>query len=89
MRYYSMGHFGRMKISINRESAISPATELLESHLPILNGSLETLAAQRAKHKIYLHLNNTNPILWDAGPERQLLDKLGIEVAVDGRKIEI
>ena len=63
--------------------------ELLESHLPILNGSLETLAAQRAKYKIYLHLNNTNPILWDAGPERQLLDKLQIEVAVDGRKIEI
>lgn len=73
------------------QSGISglPATELMESHLPILNGSLETLAAQRAKHKIYLHLNNTNPILWDAGPERQLLDKLGFEVAVDGRKIEI
>jgi pyrroloquinoline quinone biosynthesis protein B len=73
------------------QSGISdlPAAELLESHLPILNGSLETLAAQRAKHKIYLHLNNTNPILWDAGPERQLLDKLGFEVAADGRKIEI
>jgi pyrroloquinoline quinone biosynthesis protein B len=65
------------------------ASELLESHLPIVNGSLETLAAQQAKHKIYLHLNNTNPLLWDAGPERQLLDDLGIEVAVDGRKIEI
>jgi pyrroloquinoline quinone biosynthesis protein B len=59
-----------------RQSGISdlPAAELLESHLPIINGSLETLAAQQAKHKIYLHLNNTNPILWDAGPERQLLD---------------
>jgi pyrroloquinoline quinone biosynthesis protein B len=66
-----------------------PVTELLQSHLPILNGSLKTLAAQSARHKIYLHINNTNPILWDAGPERQQLDELGIEVAVDGRRIEI
>jgi pyrroloquinoline quinone biosynthesis protein B len=66
-----------------------PSTELLESHLAILDGSLKTLAAQSAKHKVYLHINNTNPILWDVGPERRLLDELGIEVAVDGRRIEI
>jgi pyrroloquinoline quinone biosynthesis protein B len=54
-----------------------------------LNGSLKTLAALNAKHKVYLHINNTNPILWDAGPERRQLDELGIEVAVDGRRIEI
>jgi pyrroloquinoline quinone biosynthesis protein B len=65
------------------------ATELLQSHLPILNGSLERLAAQPAKHKLYLHLNNTNPILWDSGPERRRLEEFGIEVAVDGRRIEI
>jgi pyrroloquinoline quinone biosynthesis protein B len=63
--------------------------QLLQSHLPILNGSLETLAAQPAKHKLYLHVNNTNPILWDSGPERKRLDELGIEVAVDGRRIEV
>jgi pyrroloquinoline quinone biosynthesis protein B len=66
-----------------------PSAELLESHLPILNGSLETLAAQHARHKVYLHINNTNPILWDSGPERQRLNELGIEVAADGRRIEI
>jgi pyrroloquinoline quinone biosynthesis protein B len=66
-----------------------PVTELLQSHLPILDGSLKTLAAQNARHKVYLHINNTNPILWDVGPERQLLDELGIEVAVDGGRIKI
>jgi pyrroloquinoline quinone biosynthesis protein B len=66
-----------------------PVSELLDSHLSILDGSLKTLAAQNAKHKVYLHINNTNPILWDAGPERQILDALGIEVAVDGRRIEL
>jgi pyrroloquinoline quinone biosynthesis protein B len=63
--------------------------ELLQSHLPISNGSLETLAAQPAKHKIYTHINNTNPVLWDSGPERRLLDKLGVRVAIDGMTIEV
>jgi pyrroloquinoline quinone biosynthesis protein B len=65
------------------------STELLQNHLPILDGSLKMLAAQRAKHKVYVHINNTNPILWDTGPERQLLDELKIEVAVDGMAIEL
>jgi pyrroloquinoline quinone biosynthesis protein B len=64
-------------------------TELLQSHLPILSGSLERLAAQPAEHKVYLHINNTNPILWNSGPERRRLDASGIEVAADGRRIEI
>jgi pyrroloquinoline quinone biosynthesis protein B len=64
-------------------------TELLQSHLPILSGSLERLTAQPAKHKVYLHINNTNPILWNSGPERRRLDEFGIEVAADGRRMEI
>jgi len=63
--------------------------ELLQSHLPILNGSIKTLAAQRARYKIYLHINNTNPILWGSGPERQLLNEMGIQVAADGMTIEL
>jgi pyrroloquinoline quinone biosynthesis protein B len=63
--------------------------ELLQSHLPILNGSLQTLAAQRAKHKIYIHINNTNPILWSGGPERRLLDEMGVQVAEDGMIIQL
>jgi pyrroloquinoline quinone biosynthesis protein B len=63
--------------------------ELLRSHLPILDGSLKTLAAQPAKHKIYVHINNTNPILWAGGPERRLLEKMGIQVAEDGMTIEL
>jgi pyrroloquinoline quinone biosynthesis protein B len=57
--------------------------ELFRGHLPISNGSLETLAAQRAKHKIYIHINNTNPILWPSGSERKLVNAMGIQVAAD------
>jgi pyrroloquinoline quinone biosynthesis protein B len=65
------------------------AGELLQSHFPILNGSLKTLAAQHAKHKIYIHINNTNPILWRGGPERRRLDEMGIQVAEDGMVIQL
>ncbi len=63
--------------------------ELLRSHLPISTGSLQTLAAIPAKQKIYLHINNTNPILWYDGPERKQLEGLGIQVALDGMEFEL
>jgi pyrroloquinoline quinone biosynthesis protein B len=63
--------------------------ELLRSHLPISMGSLKTLAGIRAKQKVYLHINNTNPILWDDSPERRVLDGFGIQVAADGMEFEL
>lgn len=65
------------------------AGELLRSHLPISTGSLKTLAGTPAKQKVYLHINNTNPILWNGSPERKQLDRFGIQVAVDGMEFEL
>jgi pyrroloquinoline quinone biosynthesis protein B len=65
------------------------AAELLQGHLPIFNGSLRTLAEIPANQKIYLHINNTNPILWDDSPERNRLDEFGIKVAADGMEFEL
>lgn len=39
--------------------------------------------------KVLIHINNTNPILNDAGPERAILKEHGIEVAVDGMAINL
>ena len=50
---------------------------------------MKMLAAQHAKHKIYVHINNTNPILWDKVPERRMLNELGIEVAMDGMALDL
>jgi pyrroloquinoline quinone biosynthesis protein B len=50
---------------------IRSTAELLQSHLPFSNGSLEKLAAQPAKHKIYTHINNTNPVLLDSHRKMQ------------------
>ena len=60
-------------------------------HVPIdgPGGSLELLAPLPVDRKIYIHINNTNPILLDDSPERLCLDRHGFEVAVDGLELEI
>jgi pyrroloquinoline quinone biosynthesis protein B len=63
--------------------------ELVQSHLPIQSGSLQTLSALPAKHKVYIHLNNTNPVLCAEGPERKRLDALNVQVGVDGMEFEL
>jgi pyrroloquinoline quinone biosynthesis protein B len=65
------------------------ATELWQSHLPISEGSLAALAQSRARQKVYLHINNTNPILWSHSRERKQLDESGIKVAADGMEFEL
>jgi pyrroloquinoline quinone biosynthesis protein B len=40
-----------------------------------------------AVRKVLIHINNSNPILRDDGPERQTLHAHGIEVAFDGMEI--
>ncbi len=60
-------------------------------HVPINGpgGSLELLSPLAIDRKVYIHINNTNPILLDDSPERLNLDRHGMEVAVDGLEIEI
>jgi pyrroloquinoline quinone biosynthesis protein B len=60
-------------------------------HLPIAgpHGSLNQLAALPAERKVYIHVNNTNPILLDDAPERRTLLERGMEVAVDGLEIKV
>jgi pyrroloquinoline quinone biosynthesis protein B len=38
---------------------------------------------------VYIHLNNTNPLLIENSPERQIVEAEGIEVAFDGMEMEI
>jgi pyrroloquinoline quinone biosynthesis protein B len=60
-------------------------------HLPISGpgGSLEQLAPLPIHRKIYIHINNTNPILLEDAPERRPLEQHGLEVAVDGLELQI
>ena len=60
-------------------------------HLPISGpgGSLEQLVPLPIDRKIYVHVNNTNPILLEDGPERRTLERRGLEVAADGLELQI
>lgn len=60
-------------------------------HLPIdgPDGSLEQLSELPVERKIYIHINNSNPILLEDSLERRLVEKRGIEVAMDGLEIRV
>ena len=60
-------------------------------HLPQSGegGMIEVLGRLPATtRKVLIHINNTNPILDEASPERRALDAAGIEVSFDGLAIE-
>lgn len=59
-------------------------------HMPIDggDGSLAALAGLRGR-RIYIHINNTNPILIEGSPERRRVEAAGWEVAKDGMVIAL
>jgi pyrroloquinoline quinone biosynthesis protein B len=61
-------------------------------HMPMNgpDGSLAALAGLGSglgKRRIYIHINNTNPVLIDGSPERARVEAAGWEVAADGLEI--
>ncbi|MHA6621939.1 pyrroloquinoline quinone biosynthesis protein PqqB [Pseudonocardia sp. DLS-67] len=60
-------------------------------HVPIdgPGGSLEQLAPLPIARKVYIHINNTNPILLDDSPERRMVEERGMEVAMDGLEVQV
>lgn len=61
------------------------------AHVPVggADGSLEGLGRLRAARKVYIHVNNTNPLLREDAPERAQAEAAGWEVAWDGMEIEL
>jgi pyrroloquinoline quinone biosynthesis protein B len=68
----------------------SAKTGLRMGHMPIdgEGGSLAALKGLVAR-RIYVHINNTNPILVEGSPERVAVERRGWEVAVDGMEIAL
>jgi pyrroloquinoline quinone biosynthesis protein B len=59
-------------------------------HVPIdgADGSLAALSDLPGR-RIYIHINNTNPILVAGSPERRRVEAAGWEVAADGMEIAL
>lgn len=60
-------------------------------HLPVSGpeGSLAWFAAIPARHRVYIHINNTNPMLNERGQEYGEVARAGVRVGADGDLIEI
>lgn len=84
-----------------RDDELGPAatTSREMGHLPLHgpDGSLAQLPALRdcltaaggVRRTIFVHMNNTNPILLADSPERRAVEDRGMEVAVDGLEVEV
>ncbi|MCZ4088953.1 pyrroloquinoline quinone biosynthesis protein PqqB [Sinorhizobium psoraleae] len=59
-------------------------------HMPIAGdgGSLDALAALNIHRKVYVHINNTNPI-WRPGSERVYVESRGFDVGFDGMEVHL
>lgn len=64
-------------------------TALEMGHLTIQDHSLDLLARLPAHQKIYIHINNTNPILALGSPERAAVEAAGLTVGWDGLEFEL
>ena len=70
---------------------LSPKTGRRMGHISISGeeGSMTRLAGVDAGRRIFIHLNNSNPVLREDSPERQSVESAGWEVAYDGMELSL
>lgn len=52
-------------------------------------GSVASLAPLNIARKIYIHINNSNPVLREGSPERKAVEAAGWEVSYDGMEVKL
>lgn len=74
-----------------RELGISTRTARQMDHLPIggRDGSLEQLGSLPCRHRVYTHINNTNPVLLEDSVERATVVRAGLTVGFDGWHVRL
>ena len=70
---------------------ISAFTASAMGHVPIggPEGSLRKVSPLPVRRKIYVHINNTNPILTEDSPECREVLRAGMEIGRDGLEIDL
>jgi pyrroloquinoline quinone biosynthesis protein B len=60
-------------------------------HLPVSgpDGSLAQLARLPSHHRVYTHINNTNPMLIEDGAERAMVEAAGLSIGTDGMRFTL
>lgn len=52
-------------------------------------GSMAAFRALSVERRIYVHMNNSNPVLRDGSPERREAERAGWEIAFDGMEVRL
>ena len=67
------------------------ATAREMGHVPVSgnDGSLRALAGLQRPRKVFIHVNNTNPMLDESGPEYREVQAAGWEIAEDGWQLSL
>ena len=82
------GTFWSSNELIATNSTTSGATAHQMGHVPV-EETLVQLAEVRCPRKIFLHINNTNPMLDEASPQYRQVRSAGWEVAEDGWQFDL
>ena len=53
------------------------------------DGAIAAFRDLGVKRRIFIHINNSNPVLLDNSPERQLAEAAGWEIAYDGMEVRL
>jgi pyrroloquinoline quinone biosynthesis protein B len=74
-----------------KRSGIGGRTARAMGHVPVSGseGSLKWLGGLKAAHRAYIHINNTNPMLNQSGPEHRLVGERGVRVSADGDELNL
>jgi pyrroloquinoline quinone biosynthesis protein B len=73
---------------LSRVRAGAPGAAAM-GHLPIKDGTLPFLAALPSRYRVYVHINNTNPIFAPGSPERAAVESAGVTVGHDGLSFDL
>jgi pyrroloquinoline quinone biosynthesis protein B len=70
---------------------ITNRTACQMGHVPVSGsaGTLQWLSQLSLRHRVYVHINNTNPMLNEAGPEWQQVNQVGVQVGADADEFEV
>lgn len=69
-------------------SGIGSRTARQMGHLPV-TASLDWLSTLKARQRVYMHINNTNPMLDETGAEFAVVTGRGVRVGADGDAFQL
>lgn len=73
------------------QQGLMPKTGARMGHISISgpDGSIEAFKGLKVGKKIYVHINNSNPVLNENSPERKATEQSGWEVGYDGMEVRL